>query len=462
MIKMQRSQPIIEQPIIEQPIIEFVNHASFVLEFAGHTIISDPWLFGTAFNDGWRLLCDSNFDPQRFRDINYIWISHEHPDHFSPMVLRSVPEAIRRDITVLFQQTKDRKVIDFCAEIGYKTLELPHMEPATLDDGLEVICGRMPLYDSWILYDCAGFKVLNLNDCTVTPKALETIRRVVGSIDVLFTQFSYAGWKGGPADTTMRRKAAAAKLSAMQTQIRVLAPTWTVPFASFSYFSHHENRHSNDSINRPDGAATAIRAAGSEPVVMYPGDTWRAGDQCNSDTALQRYRRHYDFAAKSYLSSESINEPTLIEAGRAYAARIRSNNSVALLRLIRRMPLLGLLRPLTIEAHDLGCRYRLSLEHGLEPLGALRPPDAQTSPNVRMHSSSLHYLLRHDWGYDTLAVNGRFEADLDGFKKMKKLLSIGSLNNAGHRLTVGLLFDRDFLRMVRAAALRLRAQQPSS
>ena len=54
-----------------RPAIEFVNHASFVLEFAGRRIIQDPWLFGTAFNDGWSLLCDYGFSPERFREIDY-------------------------------------------------------------------------------------------------------------------------------------------------------------------------------------------------------------------------------------------------------------------------------------------------------------------------------------------------------------------------------------------------------
>ena len=433
-----------------RPAIEFVNHASFVLESAGSRIIHDPWLFGAAFNDGWSLLCDSGFDLERFAEIDYIWISHEHPDHFSPAVLRRVPEAIRRDTTVLFQQTKDRKVLDFCAETGFKTRELRHMERVTLEDGLETVCGLVPLYDSWILYDCAGFKVMNINDCAVDGRALEHIRRAVGPVDVLFTQFSYAGWKGGPGDTAMRRAAAGAKLQAMQDQIRVLEPRWTVPFASFSYFSHQENRHSNDSINRPEDAAAAIQDAGSEPVVMYPGDTWTPGDPWTNDAAMERYRSHYDFAAKSYLTSRTIEEPTLLEAGRAYVDRIRARNSVALLALVRRAPLAGLLRPITVFAHDLDAAYRFSLEHGLQRIGPVANPD------VRMHSSSLDYLLRHEWGFDTLAINGRFEADLGGFSKMKKLFAVGSLNNAGRRLSAGLLLDRDILRMVRAAARRLR------
>ncbi|MYE98521.1 MAG: hypothetical protein F4X28_14510 [Acidimicrobiaceae bacterium] len=433
-----------------RPVIEFVNHASFVLEFAGSRIITDPWLFGTAFNDGWSLLCDYGFDPERFAEIDCIWMSHEHPDHFSPAVLRSVPEALRRDTTVLFQQTKDRKVIDFCAEIGYRTRELRHMEPVRLDNGVEVVCGQVPLYDSWILYDCGGFKVMNINDCAVDGRALAGVRRVVGPIDVLFTQFSYAGWKGGPGDTAMRRAAARAKLRGMQAQIRALEPRWTVPFASFSYFSHHENRHSNDSINRPSDAAAAVREAGSEPVVMYPGDRWTAGDPWANDAAFDRYRPHYNFAAKSYLTSEGVDEPTLLAAGRAYVSRIRERNSLALLWLVRRVPLVGLLRPVTVYALDLDATYRFSLEHGLQRVGTAAGAD------VKMHSSSLHYLLRHEWGYDTLAVNGRFEAGLGGFSKMKKTFSIGSLNNAGRRLSVGLLFDRSLLRMVWSAAQRLR------
>ena len=437
-----------------RPAIEFVNHASFVLGFAGRRIISDPWLFGAAFNDGWSLLCDHGFDPERFAEIDYIWMSHEHPDHFSPAVLRSVPEAIRRGTTVLFQRTKDRKVVDFCAGIGFRTRELRPMERVTLVDGLEVVCGQVPLYDSWILYDCAGFKVMNINDCAVDGRALAHIRRAVGPVDVLFTQFSYAGWKGGPGDTAMRRAAAGAKLRAMQAQIRALEPQWTVPFASFSYFSHHENQHSNDSINRPEDAAAAIEEAGSEPVVMYPGDTWTPGDPWTNDTAVQRYRSHYDFAAKSYLTSGTVDEPTLLEAGRTYVQRIRARNSVALLRLIRRVPLVGLLRPVTVVAHDLNAAYRFSLEHGLERIGSV------ASCDVKMHSSSLHYLLRHEWGYDTLAINGRFEADLSGYTKMKKLFAVGSLNNAGRRLSAGLLFDRTLLRMVWSAATRLRRLSP--
>ena len=86
--------------------IEFVNHASFIIEAGGLSILNDPWLFGSAFNNGWDLLCDYRLPVERFASIDYIWFSHEHPDHFSPPVLKSIPEDIRHRIFDAFFTTK--------------------------------------------------------------------------------------------------------------------------------------------------------------------------------------------------------------------------------------------------------------------------------------------------------------------------------------------------------------------
>jgi hypothetical protein len=48
-----------------------------------------------------------------------------------------------------------------------------------------------------------------------------------------------------------------------------------------------------------------------------------------------------------------------------------------------------------------------------------------------MHSSSLSFLFNNPFGFDTLTVNGRFEATPEGFGKMTKSLAIGSLNAMG-------------------------------
>lgn len=450
-------------PQPSSPKIEFVTHASFILEFDGVKIMSDPWLFGSAFNEGWRLICDYRFDMERFRDIDYIWISHEHPDHFSPRVLKSIREELRKDITFLFQATKDRKVVDFCRGIGFHTMELPHERPVMLTQGLQVTCGNVPFFDSWILYDCGDKRILNINDCIVDGEGVASdISKVVGEVDVLLTQFSYAGWKGNADDRTLRRESAASKLRVMQTQILSFRPEWTIPFASFCYFSHEENRYHNDYINPPGTAVKAIEEAGSKPVLMYPQDEWRVGDGWSNQSSLERYAIDYDLSQKRFYTSQGVTESALIEAAKAYVDRVYSRNSRLLMYLIRISPMIGFLRPLNIMVYDLGSVYRFSFPHGLVKINT-DPNESKPCYEIRMHSSSLVYILRFDWGYDTLMVNGRFEATMETFNKMTRTFSVGTLNNTGRFVRLRLLFDsnfrRSFFRALRKFARRLRQQR---
>src|SRR5205823_15052942 len=94
--------------------IRWVNHASYVPTARDVRLITDPWLFGSAFNNGWDLISEAKFSLDDFREITHIWFSHEHPDHFAPPVLKAIDPAVRANITVLFQETKDHKVLDFC------------------------------------------------------------------------------------------------------------------------------------------------------------------------------------------------------------------------------------------------------------------------------------------------------------------------------------------------------------
>lgn len=422
--------------------VEFVNHASFILELGGTRLISDPWLFGTAFNDGWNLLCDYSFDMERFREIDYIWISHEHPDHFSPPVLRSIPQEIRKDIVVLCQKTADRKILNYCSRLGFTVQDLHDGQSVRLKNGIVITCGQVPLMDSWLLCEFAGIRVLNVNDCVIGNDARAAdLKKTVGNVDVLFTQFSYAGWHGNAADRRLRVEAAALKLEAMKKQIAQFEPVWTVPFASFAYFSHEENRHSNDSINEPLDAVHSIIDAGSQAVLMYPGDTWRVGDVWENEPAANKYKENYDLSQKKYSTSEPVCETDLVESSRQYSQRMRQNNNALFLRIARGIPVIGLFHPIKILIYDLESTYTMSLWKGLTKQKNIDPYD------VKMHSSCLDYAFRFDWGYDTLAINGRFEADMAGFNKLTKMFAVGPFNNTGRFIRLRLLFDPTIIRV---------------
>ena len=71
----------------------------------------------------------------------HFWLSHEHPDHFSPLDLRQVPEAARANICVLYRRTKDRRVVEFCAKLGFKVDELDPGVWLELEEGVSIQMG---------------------------------------------------------------------------------------------------------------------------------------------------------------------------------------------------------------------------------------------------------------------------------------------------------------------------------
>ncbi len=96
---------------LHAPTIRWVNHASFVLNSDGVAVLADPWLTGPAFNFGWSLLTPTSGAMPDFEAITHIWISHQHPDHFSPRDLRGIPPERKREITILYQMTRDHLLV---------------------------------------------------------------------------------------------------------------------------------------------------------------------------------------------------------------------------------------------------------------------------------------------------------------------------------------------------------------
>src|SRR6516164_9065577 len=97
--------------------IQFLNHASVKILTDTVSIVSDPWLWGTIFNNGWDLIVDAS--EQLFpiaAESDFIWISHEHPDHFSPAFFRRLHD---RKPHVLFQATRDSRVAQYLAARGF-------------------------------------------------------------------------------------------------------------------------------------------------------------------------------------------------------------------------------------------------------------------------------------------------------------------------------------------------------
>ncbi|MDA8766166.1 hypothetical protein N9M63_01270 [Candidatus Pelagibacter bacterium] len=86
--------------------IQLINHASISIKLSKDTyLLSDPWYEGSAFDNGWKLLYENNDESilQILDKINYIFISHEHPDHFSIIFfLKNILNILKKKKSQLF------------------------------------------------------------------------------------------------------------------------------------------------------------------------------------------------------------------------------------------------------------------------------------------------------------------------------------------------------------------------
>ncbi|MCX7117749.1 MAG: Rieske 2Fe-2S domain-containing protein [Legionellales bacterium] len=183
--------------------ITSLGHAGFCVETEKSMIIMDPWLSKEgAFDSAWfqypknhhmaevvqQKLLDSSKD-------NYLYISHEHQDHFDLQFLNALKS---RHFTLLlahYAYPVVKRQLDRIQYESKRMVVLDDDEPFLLADGeirLFIIDTELNC-DSAILLKSDGQSFLNINDCKIHDR-LERIVLDHGPIDVLTGQFSGASW----------------------------------------------------------------------------------------------------------------------------------------------------------------------------------------------------------------------------------------------------------------------------
>lgn len=407
--------------------IRFINHACFMVSRGQTALVCDPWIAGTAFDDGWKLITETAHPA--LDAVTHIWYSHEHPDHFSIGFLRSIPEARRQAIEVLYQRTADRRVARFCAKLGFRVRELDDGAPVALGDDIRLTIGRVPFYDSWACIETPEYRLLNSNDCILEkPERLKLIRRHVSSCDILFTQFSYANWQDSRSNPAARRALAAEKLARIKLQCDAFKARFVVPFASFVYFSHAENDYMNADINTPETAVDYIAGhCDARPVLLQPNEEWDGRTAKSNRQAIAFWQAQYASALAGQKQQPGPSVPILSLIAKADAAitRVRAESNYAM---IRAMQVLRIIRPAAFLLTDMDRAVTFDWVGGLRLL-TRTPADA-----IRLHSSSLAFIFDNDFGVDTVNVNARFEADMAGKRRMLRLFSVLALRNTGRNI----------------------------
>jgi UDP-MurNAc hydroxylase len=174
----------------------------------------DPWLVDGEYYGSWCHYPPLKIDKDYFESIDYIYISHIHPDHFSKKTF----DVLNKDIPVLIHQYSSRFLKMNIEQLGFKVNELHHNQKIELknDITIEILaadncnpelcskfmgCGiietkfKSTSIDSIAVIDDGKYNVLNLNDCPfdLAKEAIEVILKEYKNIDYLLVGYGGAG-----------------------------------------------------------------------------------------------------------------------------------------------------------------------------------------------------------------------------------------------------------------------------
>lgn len=219
----------------------------------------DPWLVDGEYYGSWVHYPPPTFVPEDFNDVDYIYISHIHLDHFSPKTLSKM----NKNIPVLILNYTTKFLKKNIEALGFNVRELDHNQRIELKDGLHInilaadFCDPSLCYksmgcavvedkfgathiDSMCVVDNGNQTIVNTNDCPfdIAKFSCSEIKKSYNKIDFLLV--GYAG--AGPypqcfqnlSDSQKLQEAEKKKIDFYQqaeSYINLLQPKYYMPFA---------------------------------------------------------------------------------------------------------------------------------------------------------------------------------------------------------------------------------------
>lgn len=288
--------------------VTYYGQACTLIQTGGKKILTDPWLTEGAYHGTWfhtHLLADAGVTPQTFpKDIDYLFLSHEHQDHLDPVTLRH----FRLDIPVLICRFATPKFRRFVEHLGFTNVrEECSGERLDLGDGVSATIFGTAEYtnDSAILIEHQGVRLLNETDCKLGYSDLERIGQQ--GVDIGFYMFSGANWfpmlYDYPEETMLElvRRRRRSLLRSLVQRVKLTKPKVAVPAAGpctvldpgMLWLNSEERGIFID----PELAVREIRTANlpCEPLYMAATDVWdsRTGFEPRAPAEFRKPRPEY-------------------------------------------------------------------------------------------------------------------------------------------------------------------------
>jgi UDP-MurNAc hydroxylase len=348
--------------------ITYLGHAGFIVETDDSIVIMDPWLSPTgAFDAAWfQMPRNHHLAPlvyEKLRDSRrsiFLYISHEHQDHFDIKFLNTLP--VRR-FTLLVPEFSRAALMEHFSEYECEEIIFFHHKQE-----INIPGGSLKLYvdDSWanrdsaILVKAGNVAFLNMNDC----KLFDILHEIVhedGPIKVFACQFTGATWHptcyGYPIDEyeAVSTKKLQAKFESVARAIELLRPSVYIPSAGPVCFLDpvlfHLNTQPVNIFPRATKFITFLKQRLPDTSIcvpeMMPGDVLDAQSSsitaCGEERFVEEealtYITEYADAYRKYFEDRVVSHDRVDAQETLEALRMELNRKLAQLSLADRITL---------------------------------------------------------------------------------------------------------------------------
>ena len=304
--------------------ITHLTSATEIISVDGVKILTDPWLDDGIYYGSWYLYPPYKENNELLQDIDYVYVSHIHPDHFCEKSM----QRLNKSTEVLIHHYDEKFLKRKLEMLGFsKITELPNNKRTLLKNNVHInivaadncnpeICGKIfgcasytgksegsNQIDSMCVIDNGEYVLLNTNDCPY-PIAYEALDRIIEQypkIDFLLVGYTGASlYPFAMSECYSREEMVNAQMRVRKRSLDMgakivekIKPRYFMPFAG-TYVLGGRNWELNQYSPMPELQDAAdyirekdkIRNADVRSVLLNSGETFDLA----TETQTQSYR----------------------------------------------------------------------------------------------------------------------------------------------------------------------------
>ncbi|PIR89063.1 MAG: hypothetical protein COU07_03160 [Candidatus Harrisonbacteria bacterium CG10_big_fil_rev_8_21_14_0_10_40_38] len=267
--------------------ITFYANACCVYECDGFRLLSDPWIIDGAFEGAWYHYPPLSTKPEDLKNVDALYLSHLHPDHFDPKTL----PVFRRDIPIVILRREKNYLEKLLRKMKFSNILL-------IEDGASTTLGPFNLtmygpFETHVFYDASiGYHidsalvvddgkhvVLNANDNRPSERSAHELKE--RHPNIMVAQLMYAGASPYPScfnnltdDEKLREHDGVVErsLAHMVKIAKILEPDFVMPFAGeFVLGGKGWRKNRFLGTTTPENAGQFAKIHGLSPLLLNEG-----------------------------------------------------------------------------------------------------------------------------------------------------------------------------------------------